>query len=306
MSFILIMLKFKTFRVKTTSVSGARNKIFRAGEIVSESDFFPGRASELVIQQFLEPLDPDIEQDPIDWASIVPNKTKVDASIIIPTYNENEKLLLASLQQYIIEGAQIIITTVEGDKNLDLIKEMGLDYVVTPLSEHPGRSPLGSFYQINKALPLIKRSWFCTASSNDIALPNKASIEIQKCMHSKKKVCYSNFYYMTEDGIINGKTNWYPYTYEAHLKGNFVNDSSIVNTKMAKKYLPFNLKFDNYAFWDFWLRVYKGEGNVFVYNPVPTWKYRQSNKSMHIQRMRDPVALAKYRADRAIMLAVHR
>ncbi len=39
--------------------------------------------------------------------------------------------------------------------------------------------------------------------------------------------------------------------------------------------------------YDFWLRVYEAEGDVFVYNPEPTFYYRQTDDSKHIKRKKN-------------------
>lgn len=50
------MAKQKTYRVIALSVGGLSNKIFESGDVVTEDNFLPGRAAELVAQQFLVEL----------------------------------------------------------------------------------------------------------------------------------------------------------------------------------------------------------------------------------------------------------
>jgi hypothetical protein len=56
--------------------------------------------------------------------------------------------------------------------------------------------------------------------------------------------------------------------------------------------MPFKEEFGNFAYHDFWLRIAKGEGNIFAYNDSPTWMYRISDKSRHISKRENKELLA--------------
>jgi hypothetical protein len=78
-----------------------------------------------------------------------------------------------------------------------------------------------------------------------------------------------------------------------------------MHVSILKEYAPFKLKFKNFAFWDFWLRVYEKEGNVFVYNPVPTWYYNIKDDSMHIERQKNAEKVLENNRDKIKMLWSH-
>lgn len=232
------------------------------------------------------------------------------ATVLINTFAEKFEYLETAIKSYVSQigvNLQIIIATVDDDPNLPYLKRWkGIDLNVIPRKDHPGRSPRGSFYQINSSLRLVKGEWFCFASSNDEAYPFKIFSEIQAAITQGKKICYSNYNLINERGEIQSTLKFSEYNREQHQAGNFVNDCSIIHKSLLDKYGPFRSdEFNNYAFWDFWLRVYEGEGNVFALNEKPTWGYRQLETSMHIQRRNNPSLMKQFNDDRIKMLSTH-
>lgn len=227
------------------------------------------------------------------------------ASVIMNVCNEKAADLILAVESYLRQPVQLIISTVEGDSCIDLLQDCPVEIFVTAKKDHPGRSPQGSFVQLNNALHLINEDWFCFASSNDTAHPRKIETEIGICIREGKKICYSAFNTMDDELKITGTRTFYAYDFQRHLTGNFVSDCSLMHRSIVEKYLPFKLEFNNYAYWDLWLRVFEGEGDVFFYNPIPTWNYRISENSMHIARKKDPELMAKFKQDEKRMLATH-
>lgn len=229
------------------------------------------------------------------------------ASVIMNVCEEKEFDMARAIDSYLSQDVQLIVSTLENDKCISFIKRNypQIELVITKKKDHPGRSPQGSFTQLNNALPLIKTDWFCFASSNDTALFNKISLEISACERTGKKICYSAFHTTDENMNNTGTRFFHDYDFQRHKRGNFVSDCALMHRSIVEKYLPFKLELNNYAYWDLWLRVYEGEGNVFVYNPIPTWNYRISENSMHIKRRSDPEQMAKYKQDELRMLKLH-
>lgn len=222
-------------------------------------------------------------------------------SIIINTINENPDVLRKAVNSYLRQGdCQVIISTIEGDESLNL---KGVDFAVIKKSDHVGKSPRGSFSQLNNALELIRGDWFCFASGNDYAEPHKLAQEVEKCIKSNKEICFSAFYTVTEGRKVS--TLFHDYDFNKHLKGNFVSDCALMSKRLVDKYLPFNLDLNNYAFWDLWLRIYEGEGDVFVYNDSPTWNYIQNADDMHNLRKKSKTQQVIAKRDRNIMLTNH-
>jgi len=224
-------------------------------------------------------------------------------SVIINTVNEKPEILKRAIESYVNQkvNTQIIISTIEGDPSL---KIEGVEFAVMSKKDHPGKSPKGSFMQLNNALPLIKGDWFCFASGNDHAEPKKLLLEILTCKLQRKEICYSAFYSIEND--IKTVKSFHKYDFSQHLKGNFVSDCALISRAIVEKYLPFKIELKNYAYWDLWLRVFEGEGDVFAYNPTPTWNYIQNADDMHNIRKRSPEQIAEAKADREYMLSFHK
>jgi len=223
------------------------------------------------------------------------------SSVIINTYNEDPNILRRAVDSYIDQCDQLIISTVEGDKSLKYIK--GVDWAILPKAKHVGKSPFGSFQQINNALPMVKGEYFCWASGNDYAQPHKILMEIDTLIRTKAHVCYSSFYVHK----MNGRKlqPFHDYDYQRHLQNNFVSDCSMITRYILDKYLPFHQQWNNMAYWDLWLRVYEGEGNVFAYNPIPTWTYVHRDSDMSKMRKKSPEQIAKNNEDKLNMLKYH-
>ena len=131
------------------------------------------------------------------------NMSSMLVSIILNTYNEKKEYLVEAIESYLHQTikTEIIVSTIDDDRNLELIKSFPVKVVTMKKEEHPGKSPLGSFMQINNALSSITGEWFSFASSNDIALPFKNEMEVNCCMNNGKDVCYSAFDIIDESGM---------------------------------------------------------------------------------------------------------
>lgn len=223
------------------------------------------------------------------------------ATVIMNIREEQPEHFMAAVESYVNQRCDLIISTVEGDPCIDMLK--GLKIV--KLKNPPERSPIGAYLQLNNAIKHIENEWWCYASSNDIAYPNKIEQEIYTCMKAGKKICYSAIDTMNEEGVKNGTREMHDFDINRLLKHCYISDCSMINSSL-NKYLPFEVRHKNYAYWNFWLKVYENEGNVFAYNPIPTWCYRLSMNSMHIKRKRNPELMAAYERDKNLMLNEHK
>jgi len=222
-------------------------------------------------------------------------------TVIINTVNENPRYLLEAIKSYESQVGvlvQIIISTIVGDPSVKVAGERGHKIVVSP---KPGIYP-----QLNTAIKHIKADWYCYASGNDVAHPRKLILEVGECLKYSKKVCYSAFYITDNNLTVTGTRTFYSYSYKKHLNiGNFVSDCAMMSREIIDKYGPFAFRWGNAAYYDLWLRVYEGEGNVFCYNPVPTWYYRICHNSQHVVRGKNKSKKQANNALKAKML-VHR
>jgi len=221
-----------------------------------------------------------------------------EVTVIINTINENYLVLKRAVNSYRGQCSQIILSTIEGDSCIG--KFEGVEYAIIKKKDHVGKSPKGAYQQINNALKLFKGDFLCYASGNDYAEPNKIQTELDCLLSTNKDICYSSFYSVTKD--VKTPVLFFDYDYQKHLNNNFVSDCSLISKRIVDKYLPYNLELNNMAHYDSWLRIFNGEGNVFHYNPIPTWNYIQNENDMSKLRMKDKSKIQQNFEDRQRML----
>jgi len=223
-------------------------------------------------------------------------------SIIMNSYKDNQNYLKQAIESWYKNKdveIDLIISTVKNDSAIDMAKEFGIKKIV--INNEPG-----IFQQLNTALNLVEGEWFCLSSGNDYVMPNKLIVEKTCALKNKKKICYSAYYVTDERLDIKHINKFHEYNYKKHLEGNFVYDVALMHRSIFDKYMPYQTKWGNHACWDFWLRVYEGEGNIFAYNPIPVWGYRQTKDSQHIRRKRNEKWKQENIRDRDIMLNYHK
>lgn len=231
----------------------------------------------------------------------------MNVSVIMNSLNENEEYFDTAVRSILNNDINIhlILSTIEGDPSLKYIDKFAGDIDIVTCTPH-AKNVQGSFRQLNNALPLIKNDYFSFASSNDMMTFDKYRTEITKMRRKGHKVCYSAYYLTDDDFNIRKKQEFMEYNYNSHLQGNYVYDCSTIETKTFKKYMPFSTKYYNMGFWDLWLRMYLGEGDIFIYNPIPVMYYRQNDDSMHIKRRNDPKKMQEYKEQRELFIQQYR
>ena len=148
-----------------------------------------------------------------------------NVSVIMTTKNEDKNLLIRAIDSMLFQvrvNIELIVSTVEGDCNIELIKNKypSVKLIIMP-NGIKEKSPSGSFAQLNYALPHITGDWFTFFSSNDYAYSNKITSEIYRCQQRAKEVCYSSFDEIDTDDNIIGKILFHDYDHSKHLIGNF-------------------------------------------------------------------------------------
>ena len=239
-----------------------------------------------------------LTEDWMDTKFYTQKEVEYKASVIINNFNKSKQQLIQAIESYLNQDGldvQVIISTAQGDNSIKIAETYGLDCCI---SKEPGIYP-----QLNKAISFIKNDWFAYASGNDVAYSTKMYDEISSCVKHKKLVCYSGFDLTNNDLIVYKTRYFHDYSYEKHLKGNFVNDCATIHKSLIDKYGPFKLCWGNHAYYDLWLRIFEGEGNVFIYNPNPTWMYRVTDKSSHIVRSK---SMAQIEANKKLKLKMLR
>ena len=223
-------------------------------------------------------------------------------TVIMNTFREKPEWLSAAVNSYINQrgvDVELIISYVDGDPNIMPSKfAPGIKLV---RNEKPG-----IYQQINATIPHITGDFVCYASSNDMACDTKLIQEVERCLANKKAVCYSDFYKCDANLKHPIARTFQSYNYNDHLnKGNFVSDCALVRTDIFRKYTPFKTEWNNAAYHDLWLRIYEGEGDVFVHNPKPTWYYRFHDGSK-LKRQNSPKLQKENRENRERMIAWHK
>ena len=220
-------------------------------------------------------------------------------TVLMNSYNEKEVLFRRAVESvFQANPCQLILSTVKGDKCMEWIT----DYLEYPIRIVENDKP-GIFEQLNAMLPHIRGKYVCYASSNDIMLPHKLSEEAGILRSTGKKVCYSAFEIIERGG--NRTIPAPPYSYERNLQQSYISDCALVEVKTFLKYTPFVLEYKNYAYLDLWLRIFEGEGEVFIPNNNPTWVYHITKQSQHIRRKRDKNLQREYLRHRTLMLKDH-
>jgi hypothetical protein len=221
-------------------------------------------------------------------------------SVIVNSFNEKESFFKKTIESILDNRnveLQIVVSTVYGDNCIDYVKDYNLTVVIN-------KKP-GIFQQINNTIEHLTGDYITYFSSNDYMSKYKLQIESEMLKQSGKKVCYSTFNKIDIDGKKNIKT-FHNYSFEKHLIGNFVSDCSMIKKDIFMKYTPFNISYGNHAFHDFWLRIYKGEGDVFIYNQIPTWDYIITENSSHFIRSKNPQKKLENELSREKMLKTHK
>jgi hypothetical protein len=228
-------------------------------------------------------------------------KSKPCATVIINTVNEVPERLINAINSYKEQQGvdmHILVSTIEGDIAVPIAIGMGCEVTISETK--------GIYAQLNNAVNFIRGDWWSYASGNDIASRTKMIEEITRCTDYNKKICYSNFYSLNPDSGILQKLEFHEYNIIKHYMGNFVNDCATQHVSLIEKYGPFMWHlWENDSFYDYWLRVYEGEGNIFVWNPNYTWTYCVYGDSKHILRTKNPEELKKYADIRNRMLKTH-
>jgi len=190
-------------------------------------------------------------------------------SIVINTFNEKPQWLRQTIDSYLANDIQkqIIVSALPDDVNMDILESYDqIEICLCDPDKHPGHGINGIYYQLHEGIKRVRGEWFCYMSSNDFVKPDRLKTELNYCLENKKLICYSDFHEVNETGTVTGSRRFFDYDYSKHIwKGNFVSDAALINTKLLIKYLPYrNELLGNYSHWDFWLRVYEGEGNVDI------------------------------------------
>lgn len=221
--------------------------------------------------------------------SIMPEKDKefkinkkLYVTVLMNCYKEKEEIFKKAVESVLSNKGvkiQLIVSTVKDDPCIKWCKDYPIELVINETA--------GIFTQFNAMIQYIKGDYTTYASANDVMYSNKLYDEanfLAKNQHIK--VVYSDFDIIEVDG-----REWtfkaQEYNYEKHLQGSFVTDCTMIRSEIYRKYFPLNLKWGNNAVWDFYLRIYKGEGNVFAPLNISTWLYKKNKNSSSEKRKKD-------------------
>lgn len=244
----------------------------------------------------------------------------IETSLILGTYNDtltDLQTCLASILHQEMVFTEIIIPVVSDDRNKAVLyawmktvneqaEQATVKIVEIQVQRHPGHSPEGSFFQINEGLKAVTKPWIRWFSGNDILYPRATIKQVTMLMASGKLVSYGGYTFPRMTGEPVESIKFHPYDRKLHQRGNFVNDVALWSADLLR-FTPFRWEeLGNYAFWDFWLRIYEELGDVFHYTPEVFWYYRQHKGAMHRKRLKNKDELARYTGEqRAAFLKLH-
>lgn len=224
--------------------------------------------------------------------------------IVMNSYENQPDHLATAIRSCLAQRGvvvKLVVSTVVGDSAEAVAGSIDPKIVIV-------RGPRPNIYeQLNRGIAALGNvGWYYFFSGNDYSFPTKAAEEVGVCARTGKRVCNSD-YFIVDDVLKNREHVTLPsYDYGRHMRGiNFVSDCSMVKIGILRKYAPFRVQYDNYAYYDFWLRVFEGEGNVFANNHKPTWLYRICDTSKHILREKNAAEVAAYKKKCQAMLATH-
>lgn len=130
----------KQYKVIALSVGGKANKIFSAGDTVTEDQFIPGRADELVTQGFLRSIGDDGEL----MTKVGQEEVETEVSEPKETNNSlNESPLLNAVKNSL--GEDDDKTTIHSISKKDIIKT--LTELGVPFDPHASKTDLFELYQ---------------------------------------------------------------------------------------------------------------------------------------------------------------
>lgn len=233
----------------------------------------------------------------------------MSVSIIVNCYQEQKKWFDIAIKSILAqEGVTVhlILSTVKGDPSIGWIKDYDGDIELVTTKVTHQKSPIGSYKQLNNAVKYIKHEFTCFCGADDYQMPDKCKNEISLLEKTGKHICYSAFNEVNTNLKIIEKRTFPQYDINKHLKDSFVYTFAMVRSSIFKKYMPFSYKWLYGNYWDLWLRIYEGEGNVFVYNPKPTMLYVNNDVSVHTIMKRNKGVQLEARKNKEEMLKYHK
>ena len=228
-----------------------------------------------------------------------------DITIIINSYKPKKKELFRSIKScldQIMVNVTIIVSTIENDPTISFLEELNnpkINLVISLKTEHPGIGSKGIYYQLNKALKIVKTDYVSYLSSNDRMLKTKSINEINKIKKENTICCFSlyNIFYTKKNYILK-KTKFNiekkDITFEYLLKRNYINDCATINLKRLKIPLPlqFNYKkYENFCYWNLWLTIAHKYGiGCISFNDRVEWEYiRDIDNSQSLNKSKDKI-----------------
>lgn len=247
----------------------------------------------------------------------VSNKNKIknkfeDITIIINSYEPNIDKLLKSINSCLNQknvNVNIIVSTVENDITVNFINGLNnnkIHLVISKIFEHPGKGPKGIYFQLNKALKMVKTRFVTYFSSNDIMYSTKLYNEIEEIKKTKSFICFSDYYLIYKNHKKAYNYNVNKMNYSNLLKMNYINDCATIDLEKLNRSINFNYeKYENVCYWHLWLSLFEKFGKkCFSYNNRIEWEYfRNENESQSIKRNKNKYETEKYQNLREFMLS---
>ena len=205
-------------------------------------------------------------------------------SVICPTFKQAQYIETSVLgvmaQTY--KPVELIIVPVEGDRETqEELNGLSSKFYFTTVV-----SPKASIiHQINLGLEKAEGEYVTLFASDDFMLPGKISGEVRLALEKNAVLVYSLFFFADENLCLTGAPKLPEFSYETLVHRNYITDNSLVARAMFDEFGPFDESLEILAVYDKWLHIAEKYPDRIVYNPVPTFIYRQHPDQAHKKRL---------------------
>jgi len=201
-------------------------------------------------------------------------------SIVMATYNQAQflKVALLSCFNQTFDNYEVIVVSVEGDKETDVVLgnfPFPFHWVISERADY--------VYQRNLGIESAKGEWITLFDSDDFMLCNKLASEINVAKKEDALIVTSGFFICDEN--LNIKEAYIPppkITREMLLQSCVITDLCMVHKSLYEEFGLFDVNYSEVAFYSHWLKVAEKYPDRIKTNQTPTFLYRTHPKQMHI------------------------
>lgn len=222
------------YKVKTLTVSGRGNKIYKSGDVVIETNFTPGMAEKLCEMGFLEKYNGAAPKS-------FPLTGKIKLAIVSAVWKRPEVFELFAKGIHILMKStdieiEVIIAGSEGEQSKQMVEKHGFIYVEMP------NEPLAT--KVNQPVLIAKQlkvDYVLCVGSDDIITPELLKVYESYMRKGIDYIAVTDFYFY--DLKSKQATYWAGYT-EKWRKGHPAGAGRLISSRLmdAWKWSPWEIK----------------------------------------------------------------